>query len=96
MGQKLRFDPASLQGSAGRLAEATAGIRDELTALEAAADKLIGQWSGEAADAYRKAQSEWNAGLARMNDILAKSSSAADAAAARYAAVQTKIAERWS
>ena len=96
MGNKLRFDPASLQGTAGRLAEATAAIQAELTALEAEADTLIDRWSGEAADAYRSAQQQWNASLKNMNSVLRSSALAADASAARYATAQAKVAERWA
>ena len=96
MGNTLRFDPASLQGTAGRLAEATAAIQAELDALEAEADTLIGRWSGEAADAYRSAQQQWNASLKNMNSVLRSSALAADASAARYAAARAKVAERWA
>jgi len=96
MGNKLRFDPASLQGTAGRLAEATAAIQAELDALEAEADTLIDRWSGEAADAYRSAQQQWNASLKNMNSVLRSSALAADASAARYATARAKVAERWA
>jgi 6 kDa early secretory antigenic target len=96
MGQKLRFDPDALQGTAGRLAEAMAGIQSRIDALEAEASTLIGSWSGEAADAYRQAQQEWTVSLRNLNAVLGSASRATEASAVRYAAARTKIAERWS
>lgn len=93
---KMRFDPEALQATAGRLAEATAGIQAKIDVLEAEAAKLIGSWSGEAADAYRRAQAEWNASLRTMNGVLRSATQATDASAARYAAARAKVAERWS
>lgn len=95
MGTTLRFDPASLQAAGVRLAEATAAIQAELDALEAEAETLIGRWSGEAADAYRTAQQQWDTSLRNMNSVLRSSSRAAEASAARYAAARAKVAERW-
>ncbi len=95
MTNKLRFDPGSLQATAARLAEATAAIQGQLDALEAEADTLIGRWSGEAADAYRRAQVQWTASLRNMNSVLQSSSRAADASAARYATARAAVAERW-
>lgn len=93
---KVRYDPESLQSTAALLAEATEGIQARLDALEAEASTLIGSWSGEAADAYRRAQHEWNASLHSLNTVLRSARRATETSAARYATARDKIAARWS
>lgn len=91
-----RFNVESLQATADRLQEATEGIQAKLDTLEAEANALIGAWNGEAADAYRKAQAQWDASLRSMNSVLRSARSATEASAARYASASEKIAARWS
>lgn len=92
----MRFDPDALHATAARLADATAAIRQRLDDLDAEAGTLIGSWSGEAAEAYRQAQQEWNVSLNRMNRILHSATRATDASAVRYATARAKVAERWT
>lgn len=66
----IRFDIARAQATLAVLRAARAAIAEHLSALEASADALSGQWSGEAQRAYASAQAQWSATMTELTAVL--------------------------
>jgi 6 kDa early secretory antigenic target len=88
--QKVDFD--SLSGLATSIGSAARGIARELAALEATAHTLQPQWTGEAADAYERARSQWHQQLEQMTSFLEQISTATIASGNALAAVESGFA----
>jgi uncharacterized protein YukE len=52
-------DPMGIESIVDALRTATEGIQDDLDLLKRGFELLLTQWTGEAADAYRAAQTGW-------------------------------------
>jgi WXG100 family type VII secretion target len=83
---------AALQDALG---SANGQIQSEIDRLTASLDALSGQWSGEASEAYRAAQQEWNATMVRLNGLLASTQKLAGSAVTHHLAAREKVAALW-
>lgn len=72
-----------------------AGIESELEQLDARVRQLEDAWSGEARDAYSRAQAQWRRELADMNRTLADAARRSAKVSARYTAARQAVALRW-
>jgi 6 kDa early secretory antigenic target len=88
--QKVDFD--SLNGLAASIGSAARGISRELENLEATAETLRPQWTGEAADAYELARSQWHQQLGQMTSFLDRIATATIASGNALAAVESGFA----
>lgn len=70
-------------------------IAAELDQLDAQVRRLESLWTGEARDAYSRAQAQWNQQLADMNRVLADAARRSEKVAARYSAARQAVATRW-
>ncbi|MFC9894531.1 WXG100 family type VII secretion target [Nocardia sp. NPDC127579] len=64
-------DLDTLEALAARMRGYLAAIADRLAEFEQKAKDVEGVWVGDAAEAYREAQSEWLAGVTDMKEGLA-------------------------
>jgi WXG100 family type VII secretion target len=93
---RIVFDPELILAAAERLDVASGEIASRLDELDAEVATLRGRWSGDAAEAYRRAHVQWNERLDNMRRILTDAVTAAERSSSRYAGAQAKVAERWS
>ncbi|QCB92517.1 WXG100 family type VII secretion target [Cellulomonas shaoxiangyii] len=93
---RFKVDPDGLLRTVEALRVANAGIEAELERLDAQVRRLDDAWSGEARDAYARAQAQWRQELAGMNRTLADAARRAANVSARYTATREAVAARWS
>jgi len=74
---------------------ANAGIESALERLDAQVRRLEDSWSGEARDAYSRAQVQWRRDLADMNRTLANAARRAANVSTHYAAASQAAAAHW-
>lgn len=70
MSDYTAWNSEGLTQGAADLRLAYRGIRDSLNDLEKALEAKLGEWSGEAREAYTDAKRQWNEGANGLNDIL--------------------------
>lgn len=92
---RFRVDPEGLMRSVETLRAASAGIEAELDRLDVQVRRLEDAWSGEAREAYSRAQAQWRSELAGMNRTLAEAARRAASVSARYTATRGSVAARW-
>lgn len=92
---RYRVDPEGVLRSVEALRVANAGIESELERLDARVRSLEDAWSGEAREAYSRAQAQWRGELAAMNRVLADAARRSANASARYTATRQAVAARW-
>jgi WXG100 family type VII secretion target len=63
--------------------------------LKTRLDVLDNQWSGEASEAYRKAQLEWNTSMDRMSTLLQRAGDIAGNTVARRIETRARVARLW-
>lgn len=78
------------------LSESVSSIDRELGSLEDRLDALSGEWSGEAFDAYQRAQIEWNASMQRLRDLLSRAGGLAGSSVDHHLAARTEVAALWN
>lgn len=79
-----------------QLGAGLAGIRSSLDTLDAEVATLRDRWSGEASDAYDRAQRAWSAQLAEFADYLALNRDRAIDAQDVFADAKKRNAQIWS
>ena len=92
---KFAVDPVGLGEVIEALRNANLAIAAELDRLDVAVSVLEGQWSGEARDAYVRAQRAAHAQLVAMNQALASAHRAGGSVVRRYAEAQHTVATVW-
>lgn len=65
---EIRVDFRALEDAENSLRLAVDQIDHHLAELEGYVERLLGTWSGEAAEAYRHAQHEWDHAVAAMRE----------------------------
>lgn len=65
---QIAVDFRALEAGEQALRRAVDEIDIQLTELEAVVSRLLGSWSGEAAEAYQAAQEEWDQAVAGMRE----------------------------
>ncbi|RSX47174.1 WXG100 family type VII secretion target [Bifidobacterium castoris] len=88
----ISVKPAQVQTLAQDIMTDSRGIDAKFEELEGQVRTLIGQWDGEAREAYYDAQRKWNARLQEMNQILAKISNATTQIAQQYVDTDNRAA----
>ncbi|MDQ1124041.1 WXG100 family type VII secretion target [Microbacterium trichothecenolyticum] len=86
----------SLRALQSSLAESVASIERELGSLGERLDALSGEWSGEAFDAYQRAQFQWGASMRRLNTLLDRAGGLAGASVDHHLAARTEVAALWT
>jgi len=77
------------------LSESVLSIERELGSLEQRLDTLSGEWSGEAFDAYRHAQVEWNASMQRLSNLLSRAGGLAGSSVDHHLTARAEVAALW-
>ncbi len=85
-----------LRELAQSLYEAAGGIGRELDILAGCCTELSGQWTGEAADAFQFAESQWQRQMAELKAVLAEIGVNVSQTADLYADVESRIEELWT
>jgi WXG100 family type VII secretion target len=67
---ELSYQAGTTEASLGRLQDSRAALIGEIRALEAAARRLSGGWTGDAQRAYDTAHTAWTASMSEMTAIL--------------------------
>lgn len=88
--------PEQVQALAQSVGNASKNINDRLTDLEQAVSKLRQSWSGEAQEAYDRAQRDWNGKIGELNTLLARISTATGEIGVGYVSNDTKSAGRFA
>lgn len=68
MPDEIRVDFRALEEGETSLRHAVDEVDSHLTELERCVERLLATWTGEAAEAYRAAQHEWDAAVAGMRE----------------------------
>ncbi|KQO95844.1 WXG100 family type VII secretion target [Leifsonia sp. Leaf264] len=92
---ELRVEFDAVAATATRLADASSGIREELAALDGRVAGLRAIWTGEAQEAYLRAQADWNGQMAELTTLLADAAAELSAAERRYQHAEHANASRW-
>ncbi|WP_223839192.1 WXG100 family type VII secretion target [Saccharopolyspora pogona] len=66
--EQIAVDFRALEAGEEALRRAVDEIDRQLSELEGVVARLLGSWTGEAADAYQAAQNEWDQAVAGMRD----------------------------
>jgi 6 kDa early secretory antigenic target len=69
---QIAVDFRALEEGEASLRKAVDEIDHSLTELEGYVAQLVSVWSGEAAEAYRATQHEWDEAVANMREIVAE------------------------
>ncbi|MBD8217464.1 WXG100 family type VII secretion target [Microbacterium sp. CFBP 13617] len=86
----------SVRALQSSLSESVASIDRQLGSLGERLDALSGEWSGEAFDAYQRAQVEWNASMQRLSGLLSRAGGLAGSSVDHHLAARTEVAALWS
>ncbi|MFC8193168.1 WXG100 family type VII secretion target [Cellulomonas sp. NPDC057328] len=92
---RYRVHPGQLLRTVDALRDAAAGIEAELERLDAEVRRLEGRWSGEAREAYSRAQAQWRSDLAALNAVLDGAARRSASVSARYTQARRTVAGRW-
>lgn len=66
-----------------------------LYGLKTRLDVLESQWSGEASEAYKNAQLEWNASMDRMSALLQRAGNISGNVVARHLEARARVVRLW-
>lgn len=92
----IRVEHSSLADSIASLADAAQSIRELLDGLEADISELNDLWTGQANQAFDRAQRERSACAADMRSALVSAVTAAARAQARSREAEAQVAALWS
>jgi early secretory antigenic target protein ESAT-6 len=79
----------------GDLQNGSKDIAGILETLDGQVKTLIGSWEGAAQNSYHEAQKQWDASLKRINELLAKISTAVSTISGQYADTDKSNAARF-
>ncbi len=92
----FKIDPSELYALAAELDQASRQIAAALDTLTRKTKTLMSQWTGEAADSFLTAETDWNASMERINKILASASETASNNATTYENAESRVARMWA
>ncbi len=95
MTDRLGMGFGQMERLIGTLQNATSAISGRLDRLDEQVAVLRGAWTGEASDAYDRAQRTNREQLREMNRILRSSGTATDQIRARHAAAADAVEKLW-
>ena len=72
MSDFTRWDPAALDQLQANLRLAYRGVEDETNDLEKSLEAKLGEWDGEAKQAYWDAKAQWERAISELNDVLSQ------------------------
>ncbi|HEY8456260.1 MAG TPA: WXG100 family type VII secretion target [Actinopolymorphaceae bacterium] len=70
MSDYTQWDSASLQNLYANLKSAHAAVEQETQDLEQTLEAKLGEWTGDAREAYRQAKATWDKSVDDMNQVL--------------------------
>jgi WXG100 family type VII secretion target len=88
----IEYQSAGVRGQADRLRALAQQVEDQLATLESRLNALMGEWTGEASQAYDRAQREWIVTLRKLRAVLARMADLADDLADRQDQNESAIA----
>jgi WXG100 family type VII secretion target len=88
-------DAGAIDDVAGELQRATARVSEALAVFDDHTATLRAGWSGEAADAYDRARTEWRASIDTANAVLQEGSALMATAAEAFATAEASNTARW-
>ena len=91
----FRVIPESLGDSGSSLGGDEAQLADCLDLLRAASNALVGQWSGEAQQAFLRSYSAWEGEMRHLLHVLGEASAAASAIAETYRQADERVGSLW-
>jgi len=90
----IRVTAEDLERVAGQIRSGEASVNDQLSALKAAVDSLVGgDWAGAASAQFEQMYTEWNQGAAQLNQALVGISELLDNAAKAYRETEEGITQ---
>ncbi|CAM05947.1 early secretory antigenic target protein ESAT-6 [Saccharopolyspora erythraea NRRL 2338] len=92
---EIKVDFGQLSQAADDLGQAATKIQGELDELEQMLKPLVSTWEGQAQEAYRQAQEEWDKAAANMQEIAAKMGMAVSTANEAYQQGESRNAARF-
>lgn len=92
---EIRLDQGKHARFLDELGGSVDAIQHELGLLDLAVDSLLAEWSGEARDAYRSAQSEWTNALSELRASLARARDGAADAGRKLQAADEGVRTLW-
>lgn len=95
MGDQIHVDFGAISGLAGGIDSQVHQIEAQLETLKAAIQKLAGEWTGGAQEAFHAVQQNWNTSADDLNQVLAKIAMAVHAAHDAYQQTESKNAGVW-
>jgi WXG100 family type VII secretion target len=95
MDNAMKVEFEAITDAVARLGTAEAGIGATLSALDEQVARLRGRWSGEASDAYDRAQQEWTTAIRELNELLAQATASLTAARDGFRAAEDANIARW-
>lgn len=95
MSMDLRVNHAQLDTAANDLARTVRDLDERLNRLEGELSPLRSEWIGSAQQAYTQAKAKWDAAMANLNEVLAKTSTAVSNANQEYAAADRRGANNF-
>jgi len=96
MSDEIKVTQAGMSALIDALRDAIQGIEAILRELDSKVSELRGGWSGEASEAYNRAQARWTAQLDEMNGLLARHRNDTIAGAELFKDAVAKNREIWS
>ncbi|KAA8959488.1 WXG100 family type VII secretion target [Mycobacterium sp.] len=96
MSETFRVDPEALADAAARMGEYARYAESMVSEIESLIAHVHVTWSGEAADAHRRAHRHWVGGEAMMRAGLAQLRAAGTTAHANYTSAMAVNLDMWS
>ncbi|HKN97624.1 MAG TPA: WXG100 family type VII secretion target [Pseudonocardiaceae bacterium] len=91
---KVTFE--AVANMAGQINSQVQNIEGQLEALKSAIAKLSSEWTGSASESYQAVQQNWNNSADDLKSVLARISTAVNAAHDAYRETESKNAQVWS
>ncbi|WDG19396.1 WXG100 family type VII secretion target [Microbacterium sp. Clip185] len=87
--------PEHVESTGSVVDEGASGIAQQVQALDNARSQLLGQWTGDAADAYATAQAGWIRDMSVLAEVGHRAAEAARTAAEAYIDADNAVGRLW-
>ena len=94
-GDRVKVSFAELMNASGSITSAAGQIQGQLDDLRGRVTKVMAEYEGEAAAAYRQAQDQWDKSAADLQAVLSSIGIAVRDAGEAYQAAESANARRW-
>lgn len=91
MSHYFSADPRAISATSDELANAASAIDQQLQGLTSELNFLMGQWTGEAANAYLTAQQGWNESMTGLHSVVFEAGSLLEGIAVRYETTEAAV-----